>query len=41
MAWADFQVAILPLMVRDSMLRQEGATGADAKAQERDVSESA
>ena len=33
LAWADFQVAMLPLMTRVSTLLQEGAAGADAKAQ--------
>jgi transposase len=33
LAWADFQVAMLPLMVRVSTLLQEGAVGADPKAQ--------
>jgi transposase len=33
LAWADFQVAMLPLMARVSTLLQEGVTGADAKAQ--------
>ena len=33
LVWADFQVAMLPLMARVSTLLQEGATGADAKAQ--------
>jgi transposase len=33
LAWADFQVAMLPLMARMSTLLQEGLTGADAKAQ--------
>jgi hypothetical protein len=33
LAWADFQVAMLPLMARVSMLLQEGVAGADAKAQ--------
>jgi hypothetical protein len=33
LAWADFQVAMLPLMARVSTLLQEGAAGADAKAQ--------
>jgi transposase len=33
LAWADFQVARLPLMARVRTLLQEGAAGADAKAQ--------
>jgi transposase len=33
LAWADFQVAMLPLMARVSTLLQEGAAGADAKTQ--------
>ena len=33
LAWADFQVAMLPLMARVRMLLQEGAAGADTKAQ--------
>jgi len=33
LAGADFQVAMLPLMARVSTLLQEGAAGADAKAQ--------
>jgi transposase len=33
LAWADFQVAMLPLMARVSTLLQEGAAGADTKAQ--------
>jgi hypothetical protein len=33
LAWADFQVAILPLMTRVSALLQEGVANADAKAQ--------
>ena len=33
LAWADFQVAMLPLMARVPTLLQEGAVGADAKAQ--------
>ena len=33
MAWADFQVAMQPLMARVSRLLQEGVAGADAKAQ--------
>jgi hypothetical protein len=33
LAWADFQVAMLPLMAQVSTLLQEGSTGADAKAQ--------
>jgi transposase len=33
LAWADFQVAMLPLMARVHTLLQEGATGADTKAQ--------
>jgi hypothetical protein len=33
MAWADFQVAMLPLMARVSTLLQEGVADADAKAQ--------
>jgi transposase len=33
LAWADFQVAMLPLMARVRMLLQEGAARADAKAQ--------
>ena len=33
LAWADFQVAMIPLMARVSTLLQEGVTGADAKAQ--------
>jgi transposase len=32
LAWVDFQVAMLPLMARVSILLQEGAAGADAKA---------
>jgi transposase len=32
-AWADFQVAMQPLMVRVKTLLQEGVEGADAKAQ--------
>ena len=32
-AWADFQVAMLPLMARVSTLLQEGVVGADAKMQ--------
>jgi len=32
LAWADFQVAMLPLMARVSALLQEGVAGADAKA---------
>jgi hypothetical protein len=32
-AWADFQVAMLPLMARVSTLLQEGVTGADTKGQ--------
>jgi transposase len=32
-AWADFQVAMPPLMVRVKTLLQEGVEGADAKAQ--------
>jgi hypothetical protein len=33
LAWADFQVAMLPLMARVSTLLQEGVASADAKAQ--------
>ena len=33
LAWADFQVAMLPLMTRVRTLLQEGVAGADAKAQ--------
>jgi transposase len=33
LVWADFQVAMLPLMARVRTLLQEGETGADAKAQ--------
>jgi transposase len=33
LGWADFQVAMLPLIARVSTLLQEGVTGADAKAQ--------
>lgn len=33
LAWADFQVAMLPLMARVSTLLQEGVVGADAKTQ--------
>jgi transposase len=33
LAWADFQVAMLPLMARVSTLLQEGVANADAKAQ--------
>jgi transposase len=33
LAWADFQVAMLPLMARVRTLLQEGETGADAKTQ--------
>jgi hypothetical protein len=33
LAWADFQVAMLPLMARVSTLLQEGVAGADAKTQ--------
>jgi hypothetical protein len=33
LAWADFQVALLPLMTRVSTLLQEGVANADAKAQ--------
>lgn len=33
LAWADFQVAMLPLMARVSRLLREGVTGADAKTQ--------
>jgi transposase len=33
LAWADFQVAMLPLIARVSTLLQEGGAGADAKAQ--------
>ncbi len=33
LAWADFQVAMLSLMARVSTLLQEGAAGADMKAQ--------
>jgi transposase len=33
LTWADFQVAMLPLMARVHTLLQEGATGAEAKAQ--------
>jgi transposase len=32
LVWADFQVAMLPLMTRVSTLLQEGVAGADAKA---------
>jgi len=32
LAWADFHVAMLPLMMRVSTLLQEGVAGADAKA---------
>lgn len=32
LAWADFQVAMLPLMAHVSTLLQEGVVGADAKA---------
>jgi len=32
-AWADFQVAMLPLMARVSTLLQEGVAGADTKTQ--------
>jgi transposase len=32
LAWADFQVAMLPLMARVSTLLQEGVVGADGKA---------
>jgi transposase len=32
LTWADFQVAMLPLMTRVSILLQEGVVGADAKA---------
>jgi transposase len=32
-AWADFQVAMLPLMARVETLLQEGVAGADAKTQ--------
>jgi len=32
LAWADFQVALLPLTTRVSTLLQEGVAGADAKA---------
>jgi transposase len=33
LTWADFQVTMLPLMARVRTLLQEGAAGADAKAQ--------
>ena len=33
LAWADFQVAMLPLIARVNILLQEGVAGADAKAQ--------
>ena len=33
LAWADFQVAMLPLMARVKTLLQEGVAGADAKVQ--------
>jgi len=33
LAWADFQVAMLPLMARVRTLLEEGAVGADTKAQ--------
>jgi transposase len=33
LAWADFQVAMLPLIARVRTLLQEGAAGADAKTQ--------
>jgi transposase len=33
LAWADFQVAMLPLMARVNTLLQEGVAGADAKTQ--------
>jgi transposase len=33
LAWADFQVAMLPLMARVSLLLQEGVTRAEAKVQ--------
>jgi transposase len=33
LTWADFQVAMLPLIARVSTLLQDGAVGADAKAQ--------
>src|SRR5262249_3548228 len=33
LAWADFQVAMLPLMARVRTLLQEGVAGADPKAQ--------
>jgi transposase len=33
LAWADFQVAMLPLMAQVRTLLEEGAAGADAKAQ--------
>jgi transposase len=33
LAWADFQVAMLPLMARVRTLLEEGAVGADAKVQ--------
>ena len=33
LAWADFQVAMLPLMARVSTLLQDGVAGADAKTQ--------
>jgi transposase len=33
LTWADFQVAMLPLMARVRTLLEEGAAGADAKAQ--------
>ena len=33
LAWADFHVAMLPLMARVRTLLQEGGTGADPKAQ--------
>ena len=35
LAWADFQVAMRPLMARVSTLLHEGVTGADAQAQGR------
>jgi transposase len=33
LTWADFQVAMLPLMARVHTLLEEGAAGADAKVQ--------
>lgn len=33
LAWADWQVALLPLMERVHTLLEEGAAGAEAKAQ--------